>query len=160
MPLRRSRWKDETVMPDDQELLEDEGARNIEELEDDDLFADQPEREMNAADDEADPFEPPVDPPVLPRGADGAEISGAVDEMDEEDVEGASFNDDEITVRVQRLLRRDAATSSLRIHVSTVDGIVTLRGIVQTYEDTDNAAEVAWRVPGVVDVLDELEVEE
>jgi hyperosmotically inducible protein len=83
-----------------------------------------------------------------------------VDELDQEEFEGAPLNDDEITAQVQRLLRRDAATSSLRIRVSTVDGIVTLRGVVQTYEDTDNAAEVASRVSSVVDVLDELEVEE
>jgi hypothetical protein len=148
------------MMRDDRDQLEDEEAADLEELDDEDLYTDQPEREMNAADEEADPFETPVDPPVLPRGTQGAEISGAVDEMDEEDFEGAPLNDDEITAQVQRLLRRDAATSTLRVQVSTVDGIVTLRGVVQTYEDTDNAAEVAWRVAGVVDVLDELEVEE
>ena len=148
------------MMPDDRELLEDERLQDIEELEDEDLVSDQPEREMNAADDDPDPFDPPVDPPVVPGGPEGAEISGAVDEMDEEDFEGAPLNDDAITAQVQRLLRRDAATSTLRIRVSSVDGIVTLRGVVQTYEDTDNAAEVAWRVRGVADVLDELEVEE
>jgi hypothetical protein len=148
------------MMPDDREMLEDERLQDIEELEEEDVFSDQPEREMNAADDDPDPFDPPVDPPVVPGGREGAEISGAVDELDEEEFEGAPLNDDEITAQVLRLLRRDAATSSLRIHVSTVDGIVTMRGVVQTYEDTDNAAEVVWRVSGVVDVLDELEVEE
>jgi len=70
-----------------------------------------------------------------------------------------AVTDDEITARVQRLLRSDSATNMLPIRVSTEDGVVTLRGLVETLDDTDNAAEVAFRVKGVVDVVDELEVE-
>lgn len=128
---------------------------------------DEPERAMDAADD-LPPDVPPIDPPILPEGPDDAEVAGAIDddedeeldEDDDDDVADAALGDDEITAHVRRLLRTDSATSMLRIHVSTVDGVVTLRGRVQTLEDTDNAAEVASRVPYVVDVVDELEVEE
>jgi hypothetical protein len=121
-----------------------------------------PELEMGAVDPEFD-LEPPIDPPIIPAGRDGAEVPGAIVEDPLDDDEGPStpnpYSDDEITARVRRLLRSDSATSMLRIDVSTEDGIVTLRGSVQTLDDTDNAAEVASRVDGVVDVIDELEVE-
>ena len=37
-------------------------------------------------------------------------------------------------------------------------GIVHLRGSVPEIQDAESAEEVAWRVPGVVDVVDETEV--
>jgi BON domain len=117
-------------------------------MEDDDYT---PEREISAATD---------DTSIVPGGEDGAELP---DDLDDDDDVGQTtrgpITDDELTARVRRLLRIDAATSMLRIHVSTEDGVVTLRGMVQTLDDTDNAAEVASRVDGVLDVLDELEVE-
>jgi osmotically-inducible protein OsmY len=120
-----------------------------------------PERDMGAVDDDS-AFDPPTDPPIVPLGDDGAEVPEDMDDGDDDDVGQTSrgpITDDEISARVRRLLRSDAATSMLRIHVSTEDGVVTLRGIVQTLDDTDNAAEVASRIDGVIDVLDELEVE-
>ena len=51
--------------------------------------------------------------------------------------------------------RSDAATSSLRLNVETIDGVVYLRGEVDTLDDGDLAAEVAARVRGVEDVVDE-----
>lgn len=130
----------------------------------DDLFRDeeledQPEYAMDAADDEADPGFPPTDPPVIARGRDGAEVASRASALEDEGPSDGPLTDDEITARVHRLLRSDAATSMLRILITTEDGVVTLRGRVQTLEDTDNAADVAARVPGVADVVDELEVE-
>lgn len=122
----------------------------------------EPDLDFDAADDEST-WDPPIDPPVVPRGRDGVEVAGAVSELvDDENLSAVdgTLGDDEITLRVRRLLRMDSSTSMLRVQVSTEDGVVTLRGLVQTYEDTDNAAEVASRVEGVVDVLDELEVED
>ncbi|HWE62254.1 MAG TPA: BON domain-containing protein [Chloroflexota bacterium] len=121
---------------------------------------DEPERVMSAASDDDPPDMPPIDPPVLPRGREGAQVAGAIDEIDEEYYTADEpMSDDEITARVRRALRMDAATSMLRILVTTEDGVVTLQGTVQTLEDTDNAIEVASRIPNVVDVVDELEVE-
>ena len=129
---------------------------------DDEGLEDEPERAMGAASEHNPPDLPPIDPPVTRRGRDDARIAGAVDEIDEDwyDDEDAPLSDDEISARVRRALRMDSATRMLHILVSTHDGVVTLRGRVQTLEDTDNAMDVASRVPTVVDVIDEIDVEE
>jgi hypothetical protein len=125
---------------------------------------DEPERAMDTAGRDRRPDTPPIDPPVVRRGPDDAEITGAVDEIDaelyDEDNDDAALMDDEIAARVRRALRMDAATSMLHILVTVEQGMVTLRGRVQTLEDTDNAIDVASRIPNVVDVLDEIDVEE
>jgi BON domain len=124
------------------------------------------ERDMDAA--ELDLLDgPPIDMPAKHSGQNNARMSETndpddTDDEDEEEGEASAprpRSDAEITARVRRLLRSDSATSMLRIQVMTEDGVVTLRGLVQTLDDTDNAAEVASRVEGVVDVIDELEVE-
>ena len=103
---------------------------------------------------------PPINPPVARRGGESTEVTGAIDDLDEDYFEAeAPLSDDEITVRVRRALRTDAATSMLRVLVSTEDGVVTLRGQVQTYDDSDNAIDVASRIPNVIDVVDELDIE-
>jgi hypothetical protein len=118
-----------------------------------------PDLEMDAVDDDS-PWMPPIDPPILPRGTDRAVVPGAIDDLEESDEQDELLSDDQIAARVRRLLRSDSATSMLRIHVTVSDRVVTLRGLVQTLEDTDNAAEVASRAPSVVDVVDDLEVED
>jgi osmotically-inducible protein OsmY len=60
---------------------------------------------------------------------------------------------------VVRELREDAATTDLMITVSAANGYVRLRGSVPTIDDADNAQEVAARVPGVVEVIDDLDVQ-
>jgi hypothetical protein len=125
----------------------------------DDMGDDDPELEMDAVDDDS-PWMPPIDPPILPRGTDRAVVPGAIDDLEESDEPDELLSDDQIAARVRRLLRSDSATSMLRIHVEVKDRVVTLHGLVQTLEDTDNAAEVASRAPGVLDVVDELEVED
>jgi hypothetical protein len=122
-----------------------------------------PELEMTAAGDDLE-LEAPNDPPVVPGGRDNARLPGAPRDGDEDEDDSYETRhgpptDSEITARVVRLLRSDAATSMLRIHVATESGVVTLTGEVQTLDDTDNAAEVASRVPGVVDVVEELDVD-
>jgi hypothetical protein len=125
----------------------------------DDDMDDVPELAISAT--EGDPaWLARADPPILPRGTDRAVVPGAMDDLEEEDEPDEVPSDDMIAARVRRLLRSDSATSMLRIQVSVEDGVVTLQGLVQTLEDTDNAAEVASRVAGVIDVVDELDVED
>ena len=101
------------------------------------------------------------DMPMLPRGTDRTVMVGAAEDHDDDDDEAdEAIGDDVIAARVRRLLRSDSATNMLRIRVLVEDGVVTLLGRVQTLEDTDIAAEVASRVQGVIDVVDELEVED
>lgn len=60
---------------------------------------------------------------------------------------------------VVRELREDATTTALAIRVVVVDGVAHLRGHVADLEDAENAAAVAGGVPGIRDVIDELDVQ-
>ena len=143
----------------------DRSAPNDEALNEEDLIAigeanpnDDPEptTDWMTSVDEAIPYEPPVDPPVVPGGRDGIEVAqGFAESSDGEFDLAVAPGDDEITEMVQRLLRTDSATSSLDLRARTVDGVVYLRGLVASVEDSDLAVEVASRVPGVVDVVDQ-----
>ncbi len=111
--------------------------------------------------DYAEPYIAPTDPPVVPGGRDTIEVAqGFAGTSEGAEDRAGTPGDDEITERVRDLLRTDAATSSLNLHVNTVDGVVYLRGQVQSLDDTDLAADVASRIPGVVDVVDEMRVEQ
>ncbi len=136
---------------------EDEAALGLDAVDD---MSDATDDPMVAAD-EAEPYLAATDPPVVPGGRDTIEVADGFAATSEgaEDRAGAP-GDDEITARVRDLLRIDAATSSLDLDVETIDGVVYLRGMVQALDDTDNAADVASRVPGVVEVVDETTVEE
>lgn len=87
---------------------------------------------------------PPVDPPDVP---------------DSEGLEDIA-DDDEMSARVRQALRADAATSRYagELAIAALDGVVAIRGVVDDIEDTDNVLEVAGRVTGVAEVIDELDV--
>jgi len=55
-------------------------------------------------------------------------------------------------------LREDAATSGLDIDVQVYRGVVRLRGRVADSLDVEGVLSVVDRVPGIVEVIDELEV--
>jgi len=67
--------------------------------------------------------------------------------------------DDEIAADVKLALEEDAATTDLDVWVAVRRGVVHLRGRVKSIEDAELAEEVASRVPGVVEVREELDVE-
>ena len=52
----------------------------------------------------------------------------------------------------------DSATADLSIFVAVRNGIAHLRGQVPDLDDADNAEEVAARVPGIREVVEELDV--
>jgi osmotically-inducible protein OsmY len=66
--------------------------------------------------------------------------------------------DEALAEAVRRELKEDAATTSLAVDVFVRRGVVHLRGWVPDMDDVDNAEAVAERVPGVREVVDELEV--
>jgi osmotically-inducible protein OsmY len=66
--------------------------------------------------------------------------------------------DEALADAVQLGLREDAATTDLAIFVRVRDAIVYLRGRVPELVDSDNAVDIASRVPGVDDVIDLLTV--
>jgi osmotically-inducible protein OsmY len=68
------------------------------------------------------------------------------------------LTDDELADYVRRELREDAITTDLPIHVTARGSTVTLRGEVDTLEDAENAEAVAYEVPAVVEVREELTI--
>jgi osmotically-inducible protein OsmY len=68
--------------------------------------------------------------------------------------------DEALAEAILRELREDAATTDLNIQVEVDQGVAYLQGTVSDLEDAENAEDVAGRVPGVIDVVDELDIEE
>ena len=114
---------------------------------------------------EAEPYFFPTDPVVRPASGDEQlEVLGGFGATSMDNLAGAAGfderNDDDISQAVLRELAEDALTTDLVIQVDTRNGVVRLRGEVPSLEDAENAEEVAARVPGVREVVEELEVRE
>ncbi|HZT96064.1 MAG TPA: BON domain-containing protein [Chloroflexota bacterium] len=110
--------------------------------------------------DEAMPYMPPEDPPVLPSGDQGAAVAaGWGPSAEDPPFRGdASTRDDWIAQQVERVLREDAGTSKLPLSVNVNDGAVFLHGFVTDEADAELAETVAAQVPGVTSVEDRTEV--
>src|SRR5581483_7657325 len=105
-------------------------------------------------------YVPPTDPV---RTSDNEVLGGfAITSMDQVGAGRSSdetFGDEAIADAVRRELAEDAATAGLAIEVTVEQGVVRLRGRVTDIEDAENAEAVASRVPGVVSVDEDLELE-
>jgi osmotically-inducible protein OsmY len=102
-------------------------------------------------------------PPMDPVGGSRRLIGGfEMSSMDSIEVEPSALDnlpgDEGIADAIRLELGEDAATAGLPVRVTVRRGIVRLSGVVETLDDADNAAEVASRVPGVVEVREELDV--
>lgn len=69
-----------------------------------------------------------------------------------------AVSDTTLTTKVKTALHGDAALKGARIHVTTVAGVVTLRGSVRTTEAASHAQDVAQGTEGVKSVKNELTV--
>jgi BON domain-containing protein len=108
---------------------------------------------------------PPIDPPVVssPWEADPVVASGTgISALDEEDRQVGALDEDEseITARIREALRADSATSRLAdtLVIAVVGSTAYIRGVVDDLDDGDAIVEVAQRVDGIEDVVDETEV--
>ena len=155
------------------DAVEDLGARGGE-LEPD--FTDQgrladPNQAMGAnggADDPAadgnDVYTPATDPVVTTDARGQAQVLGGFGGSSTEEIEvdrsasDGRLGDQAIEDAVRRELREDAATTQLPLSVVVVRGVAHIRGHVGGLEDAEAAEEVASRVPGVREVVDETEV--
>lgn len=114
------------------------------------------------------PYVPPTDPVVRPSIDEQtiAVVGGFGMAADEEFPDllattalgDAPPGDDDLRQQVIEALRSDAATTDLVIQVTVREATVYLRGEVQTLDDAELAEEVAGRVPGIREVIEELEV--
>ncbi|MBV9579298.1 MAG: BON domain-containing protein [Chloroflexi bacterium] len=109
-------------------------------------------------------YTPPIDP-VITTGTHGeAQVLGGfgLDATDDVAVERSAEDrapgDEALADAIRRELAEDSATTDLNIHVVVRNGVAYLRGQVADLDDSDNAESVAARVPGVRDVVEELDV--
>jgi hypothetical protein len=106
---------------------------------------------------DAEPYSPPVDPPVLPGGEEGIHVaSGFGQSTDEEAWDNPPpRGDEDIREQAVRALQQDSLTSHYQLYVDVEQGIIRLTGSVPSLDDVDHAMAVLTELPGVVDVLDE-----
>lgn len=109
-------------------------------------------------------FFPPTDPVMRTNDQGDIEVLGGFGptSMSSIEVERSALDgrlgDEAIADAIRRELREDALTTDLVIRVSVTRGVVRLHGAVPTLDDAENAEEVAGRVPGVVEVVEELDI--
>ena len=143
-----------------------ESLERLEMLEDRDLRSDETS-DPNVASEEGLAWIPPVDPPVVPADnpeglmmAAGFAPSAGDISFDRDQPDELLPAEDEFTDRVRDALRADSATTAYAdvLEITTDGGTVWLRGTIEDIEDDDNILAVVEAVPGVRDVVDELEV--
>jgi hypothetical protein len=114
-------------------------------------------------------YTPPVDPPVIPSDdPQGIEIAaGFAPSMDDTDLEAEDLpdrvddNDADLEDQIRNALRYSSETTTLdNVRVYVRNGIVYLRGTVDTDEDADIVEDLVLDIDGVMDVENELEVED
>jgi hypothetical protein len=109
-------------------------------------------------------FFPPTDPVVAPAAGGNLEVLGGFSPTSDETLEVAPSvlddqpGDEALADAVRRELREDAMTTDLVIDVSVRRGVVRLRGTVPSLEEASYAEGVASRLPGVQEVVEELEI--
>lgn len=108
---------------------------------------------------------PPVDPPLRVGISNGREdmIGGfESDSMASIEVDpsasGGGPGDEALADAIRRELCEDSATADLAVEVRVEEGVAYLSGQVSDIDDVENAEEVAGRIPGVREVVEELEV--
>jgi hypothetical protein len=149
----------------DDELPTEPAYENIEMLTELELRAEETDDPMEAVE-EGFTYVPPIDPPTVPGGPQNAQIASglgltAFDEpYDENHHTNFLPGDDEMSARVREALRADSSTTTYadRIEITTNEGVVTLRGVVDDMVDSDNLLAVAEYVDGVVEVVDMLRI--
>jgi osmotically-inducible protein OsmY len=114
---------------------------------------------------EDDVYFAPVDPPAaaeLSNSREGLSGSFEPDSMASMDVDpsasGAGAGDEALADAIRRELVQDSATADLAVEVRVEEGVAYLSGRVGDIDDAENAEEVAGRIPGVREVVEQLEV--
>jgi osmotically-inducible protein OsmY len=107
---------------------------------------------------------PPTDPVVRPAAGGNIEVIGGFQatSMDTAEVAPSAIDgqpgDEALADAVRRELLEDASTTDLAIAVQVRNRVARLRGRVTDIDDAENAEAVAARVPGIIEVIEELEV--
>jgi hypothetical protein len=116
------------------------------------------------ADEELEVYTPPSDPVVTVDERGRTQMLGGFGEDSMESIDVAPSaednlpGDEALADAIRRELREDAATTDLGVLVEVRRGVAHLRGRVAGLEDAEAAEDVASRVPGVREVVEEIEV--
>ena len=111
-------------------------------------------------------YTPPTDPVVTANPTGQLQVLGGFAATSAESIDVArsasdnQLGDEAIEDAIRQALQEDAATTDLRVEVLVRQGVARLRGTVADLDDVENAESVAARVPGVREVVEELEVAE
>jgi osmotically-inducible protein OsmY len=85
-------------------------------------------------------------------------IVGALDVYDEIGIENPQPNAGDLQESINKAFKRNAALDAEGLHVSTDNGIVTVKGTVGSWAERDEAIDAAWSAPGVMAVRDDMTV--
>lgn len=107
-----------------------------------------------------EPYTPPTDAPVLPGGREAIHMATGFGTSPEEETsfEPAPRGDEDIRDEALLILQQDSETSTLSLDVDVIQGVVHLVGAVPSAMDAELAADLLNYVPGVVEVVDETEI--
>lgn len=64
----------------------------------------------------------------------------------------------DVKEKIEAALRRNAEVDAKKITVEAADGRVTLKGVVRSWVEREDAVSAAWAAPGVRNVVDELKI--
>ena len=73
---------------------------------------------------------------------------------------GAYVDDSWITVKIKSEMVSDKNVHARDISVNTTKGVVTLSGTAATWEESNKAAEIARRIPGVKEVENDISIQQ
>ncbi|MFL5962124.1 MAG: BON domain-containing protein [Gaiellaceae bacterium] len=88
-----------------------------------------------------------------------ANILGVLDVWDEIELTGPGPEAGDIESDIKRALKRSAKLDAESLSVDTKQGKVTIKGVVSSWSEHDDAVAAAWAAPGVTDVDDRILVE-
>jgi osmotically-inducible protein OsmY len=128
----------------------------------DPIAASGPNDEEDPAESGDEVYSPPDDPVITTDARGAVRVLGGFGEDSDEPVERSAMDsapgDEALADAIRRELSEDAATADLSILVVVRQGVAHLRGRVADLDDAENAEAVAARVPGVREVVEELDV--
>ncbi len=106
---------------------------------------------------DAEPYDPPTDPPVLPGGRDGIHVVTGFGSAAEAEAatDNQSRDDEDIRQEVVLTLHGDSLTSKYPLHAVVVHGVVRLTGRIPSADDAEYTQSLLSNLPGVVDVIDD-----
>jgi osmotically-inducible protein OsmY len=88
-----------------------------------------------------------------------ANILGVVDVWDEVMLTGPGPEAGDVEDDIKKALKRSAKLDAESLSVDTKNGKVTIKGVVSSWSEHDDAVAAAWAAPGVTDVDDRILVE-